>query len=132
MSNTIRVWDPLVRLFHWGLVVTFFISYFTGEEESELHIYTGYAVLGLIIFRLLWGFIGTRHARMVRAVVGGTPAYDADIWDGDILLEIEGQPIRGESGYSELLEQHQGHEVSVTIWRDGDIFDLPVQLNNAR
>ncbi len=63
MNKEIRVWDPLVRLFHWGLVVTFFIAYFTGEEESDLHIYSGYIVLGLISFRLIWGFIGTKHAR---------------------------------------------------------------------
>ncbi len=63
MKNEIRVWDPLIRLFHWGLVVTFFIAYFTGEEESDLHIYSGYIVLGLISFRLIWGFIGTKHAR---------------------------------------------------------------------
>lgn len=59
----IRVWDPLIRLFHWSLVVTFFISYFTGDEENLLHIYTGYAVLGLVVFRLLWGIIGSKHAR---------------------------------------------------------------------
>jgi len=63
MKNKVRVWDPLIRLFHWGLVVTFFIAYFTGEEESDLHIYSGYIVLGLISFRLIWGFIGTKHAR---------------------------------------------------------------------
>ncbi len=63
MNNKIRVWDPLVRIFHWSLVLTFFISYLSGEEESNLHIYTGYAVLGLITFRVLWGFIGSRYAR---------------------------------------------------------------------
>ncbi len=63
MKNEIRVWDPLIRLFHWGLVVTFFIAYFTGEEESDLHIYSGYIVLGLIIFRVFWGLVGTRYAR---------------------------------------------------------------------
>ena len=63
-NNTeVRVWDPLVRLFHWSLVLTFFISYFTGDEENQLHIYAGYAVLGLIVFRLIWGIIGTKHAR---------------------------------------------------------------------
>lgn len=63
MNNEIRVWDLLVRIFHWSLVLSFFISYLTAEEESELHIYAGYTVLGLIIFRLLWGVIGTKHSR---------------------------------------------------------------------
>jgi len=63
MNNEIRVWDVLIRIFHWSLVLGFTIAYFTGEEESNLHIYSGYAVLGLITFRILWGFIGTRYAR---------------------------------------------------------------------
>jgi cytochrome b len=62
-NNQVRVWDPLFRLFHWSLVLTFFISYFTGDDENQLHIYAGYAVLGLIIFRLIWGIIGSKHAR---------------------------------------------------------------------
>lgn len=63
MNDEIRVWDPLVRFFHWGLVLTFIIAYLSGDEENSLHIYSGYAVLGLIIFRVFWGLIGTRHAR---------------------------------------------------------------------
>ena len=63
MNDEIRVWDPLVRFFHWGLVLTFIIAYLSGDEENTLHIYSGYAVLGLIIFRVFWGLIGTRHAR---------------------------------------------------------------------
>ncbi len=63
MKNEIAVWDPLVRLFHWSLVLTFTVAYLTGDEESMVHIYSGYAVAGLIVFRLIWGFIGTPYAR---------------------------------------------------------------------
>ena len=55
-QREIKVWDPLVRLFHWSLVAMFVVAYFTAEEENIVHIYSGYAVLGLISFRIIWGF----------------------------------------------------------------------------
>lgn len=69
-NNTVRVWDIWVRLFHWSLVAMFVVAYFTAEEENIFHIYSGYAVLGLIIFRILWGFIGSQHARFSDFVFG--------------------------------------------------------------
>lgn len=62
-ENTIQVWDILIRTFHWSLVVSFVIAYLTAEEENIWHIYSGYAVLGLIIFRVIWGLIGSKYAR---------------------------------------------------------------------
>ncbi len=60
----VKVWDPLVRLVHWLLVVAFAIAYVTGEDGPEwLHVWSGYALVALILIRLLWGFIGSPHAR---------------------------------------------------------------------
>jgi len=63
MKREIRVWDPLVRIVHWSLVLAFGIAYFSGDEENNLHLYAGYVVFGLIGFRILWGLVGTRFAR---------------------------------------------------------------------
>ncbi|MDH5766664.1 MAG: cytochrome b/b6 domain-containing protein [Gammaproteobacteria bacterium] len=62
-TQQIKVWDPLVRFFHWSLVLAFMIAYITEEDFLTLHSYAGYAVLGLILVRIVWGLIGTRHAR---------------------------------------------------------------------
>lgn len=59
---TVRVWDPLVRLFHWSLAACVFGA-FLVEDGDTLHRVLGYIALGLVAFRILWGFVGTRHAR---------------------------------------------------------------------
>ena len=61
--NTVRVWDPLVRVFHWTLAVAFLTAYLVEDDWLALHVLAGYTVLGLLLFRLVWGVIGTRHAR---------------------------------------------------------------------
>lgn len=61
-AGEVRVWDPLLRLFHWSLVAAFFTA-FLAEEGESLHDGAGYVALGLIGFRLVWGFVGPTHAR---------------------------------------------------------------------
>jgi len=62
----VRVWDPFVRAFHWLLVAGFLANYFELVRPGRYpHRVVGYVVLGLIAARLLWGFVGPRHARFV-------------------------------------------------------------------
>ncbi len=64
-TSSILVWDLPVRVFHWLLAVSFVGAFLTAESERvrDIHVVLGYTVLGLLAFRLLWGFLGTRHAR---------------------------------------------------------------------
>jgi len=62
-SNTVKVWDPFVRVFHWSLVLTFIIAFVTEDDFLTLHVYAGYTLLALLAVRIVWGLIGTRYAR---------------------------------------------------------------------
>jgi len=62
-NPTIQVWDPVVRLFHWTLVIAFAVAWTTGEELQRLHEVAGYMIAGLVSVRVLWGFMGSPHAR---------------------------------------------------------------------
>ncbi len=62
-QRLVKVWDPLVRVFHWSLVTAFFVAYITEDELLDLHVFAGYLIAVLLAFRLIWGFVGSRHAR---------------------------------------------------------------------
>ncbi len=90
-SEMIKIWDPLVRLFHWSLLLAFTIAYFTEEDLLDLHVWAGYFVLGLILFRIFWGFVGSRYARFSNFV------YSRDIIKSHIedLLAYRGKRYLG-------------------------------------
>lgn len=66
------VWDAPVRVFHWLAVASFAIAWISSESErwQLVHVTAGYTLAGLVAFRVLWGLVGTRHARFTDFVRG--------------------------------------------------------------
>lgn len=66
------VWDAPVRVFHWLMVLSFFTAWISAESErwQLVHVTAGYTMAGLVAFRVLWGLVGTRHARFSDFVRG--------------------------------------------------------------
>jgi cytochrome b len=71
-ARKVLVWDAPVRVFHWLMVFSFAGAYLTAESERWrlLHVSLGYTMAGLVAFRIVWGLIGTRHARFSDFVRG--------------------------------------------------------------
>ncbi|XOV86012.1 MAG: cytochrome b/b6 domain-containing protein [Pseudomonadota bacterium] len=73
MKRTL-VWDLPTRLFHWSLVVLIIVSFYTGYtggfREMDIHMLSGYGILALVVFRILWGIVGSRNARFASFVRG--------------------------------------------------------------
>lgn len=63
MNQTVRVWDPVVRLFHWSLAFAFVANYFVTEAGEGWHRWIGYFAVAWICVRTVWGFIGRGAAR---------------------------------------------------------------------
>lgn len=64
-ARKVLIWDLPTRLFHWSLAICFAGAWLTSDSERQqlLHFLFGYSLLGLIAFRIVWGFIGSRYAR---------------------------------------------------------------------
>jgi cytochrome b len=66
----VRVWDPLVRIFHWGLAAAFVVAWFSHGGYLQLHRLSGYVIAALVLVRVIWGFVGPPHARFADFVHG--------------------------------------------------------------
>lgn len=66
MSNekkALRVWEPVIRIGHWTLVLAFFTAYLTEDDFMSLHVWAGYVVGVYLLTRIVWGFVGGTYAR---------------------------------------------------------------------
>ena len=101
----IKVWDPFVRVFHWAVVAGFAMNALIDDPESKLHEWIGYAILAMVGLRLIWGLIGTRHARFadfppsVSAAVGQM----TDIATGRKRAHVGHSPLGGLMIYNLIL-----------------------------
>ncbi|MEW6991918.1 cytochrome b/b6 domain-containing protein [Colwelliaceae bacterium 6441] len=71
MAKQYLIWDLPLRIFHWSLVITLFCLWVTSDQELgliEYHMKFGYVALGLILFRLVWGLFGTKHAKFINFI----------------------------------------------------------------
>ncbi|MGE0716757.1 MAG: cytochrome b/b6 domain-containing protein [Alphaproteobacteria bacterium] len=67
----VRIWDAPVRLFHWGIVLAFLVSWQSARAgRMDIHLLSGYVMLALVLFRIVWGVIGSDTARFARFVRG--------------------------------------------------------------
>ncbi|MEO9229710.1 MAG: cytochrome b/b6 domain-containing protein [Devosia sp.] len=65
-----RVWDLFVRVFHWCLVLSFVVAWFTSHSSEDIHHLAGYAAAALVALRVVWGIVGTHYARFAQFTRG--------------------------------------------------------------
>lgn len=130
----ILVWDLPTRVFHWLLAASFLGAFLSAESERyrDIHVLLGYTVLGLVVFRLVWGVIGTRYARFSSFPVAPrrTVAYLKSLFTGSpqhhvghnpagslaiyallalaALVGVTGYAAYNEIGGERLAELHEG------------------------
>lgn len=98
--KTMKVWDLPVRLFHWllaALVVTAGASGKMGGDAMEIHLWAGYGIAILVVFRFFWGWVGTHHARFGNFVRGipATLAYCRQLLRGSAPTQPGHNPLGG-------------------------------------
>lgn len=112
------VWDIVVRLFHWSLAAAFFLAYFTEDEALALHVWAGYAVGGLILLRVVWGFVGPRHARFSDFLFGPLAALR---YLGD-LVRLRARRYVGHSPAGAMMVFALLAGLAVVVWSGLEVY----------
>ncbi len=107
-TEPVLVWDLAVRLFHWSLVLLIIAAWVTAEQGPawmDRHMQVGYAVMTLILFRLVWGFCGSRYARFSSFLAGPRRilGYIKGLFGGKPELIVGHNPLGGWSVVAMLL-----------------------------
>ncbi|WP_286237875.1 cytochrome b/b6 domain-containing protein [Neptuniibacter halophilus] len=107
MSSMIKIWDLPTRLFHWSLASLFVFMIVSGNSDDmvEWHFYAGYLLSGLLLFRVLWGLLGTRYARFSSFVFhpGETLSYLKSLFSSEHRAYAGHNPIGGLMVFALLL-----------------------------
>lgn len=96
--TTIKIWDVPVRLFHWGMVTCLIVSYWSIENAYfEIHEKSGLILLCLLVFRILWGFVGSETARFGQFLKppGTVLRYSSDLWNYRSQPSVGHSPLGG-------------------------------------
>jgi len=123
-ARMIRVWDPFVRVFHWTVAIGFLIAYYTESDLLALHVWDGYVVGGLVVLRILWGFVGPKHARFTDFVCGPFKAWS---YARD-LIAFRAKRYIGHSPAGGIMALVLMAGLLVTVWSG---LDLYATENNA-
>lgn len=127
-ERCVPVWDIPTRLFHWTLLALVVLCWFTGEEEAQrnLHRTAGEAIAGLIVFRLVWGFVGGEHARFANFATGpgAVIAHVGDLFSGAPKRHLGHNPLGGVAVF--LLLATTGAVVVTGLFSSHDDFAGPL------
>jgi cytochrome b len=80
------VWDLFVRVFHWTLVVCVLLNSFVLDDGETVHQWAGYLASALVLARVVWGFVGSRHARFTDffPTPGRIARHMRGMWSGQV------------------------------------------------
>lgn len=127
MASRQYVWDLPLRLFHWGLLICIVGSFVTATLGGNLfiwHFRFGYAVIALVLFRVVWGFVGTRFSRF--ASFPPSPSRAIKYLKGNAVPTLGHNPLGALSVYALLLSL--AFQVATGVFsNDGIMWDGPLR-----